>query len=198
MLPIGLIISSCGSNETKEKEVKETCTFQLDNSADSVKWTAFKFNEKAPVKGTFNNFEVTGISEAKSSKELIESLNIKIGTPSVETANPERNEKISKHFFETIATPEITGSVKKLINENEAEIEITMNGKAQIVKGNYTLSDDLFTFQATIDVLKWDAGKGLEALNKICYDLHKGTDGVSKLWSEVEISFSAPIIKNCQ
>ena len=34
----------------------------------------------------------------------------------------------------------------------------------------------------------FNGSKAMESLNKVCFDLHKGPDGISKTWSEVEIN----------
>lgn len=200
LLFAGLILSACGDKSTSENASasEEKCTYSYDSENDLLEWTAFKFTEKTGVKGTFNTVEVSSVSEADSPEDLISSLTFKIPTSTVETQNPERNGKISKFFFGTINTPEITGKLQILRKDGKAGFEITMNGKKVILLGDYTLTDDLFTFKSTLDVAAWDALGGIEALNKECKDLHTSTDGVSKLWPEVEVNLSAPIIKNCK
>ena len=39
--------------------------------------------------------------------------------------------------------------------------------------------------------------KAYESISNKCYDLHKGPDGISKTWKEVEIHVKAPIIFTC-
>ncbi|MFT5582308.1 MAG: hypothetical protein ACI9G9_001573 [Psychromonas sp.] len=38
----------------------------------------------------------------------------------------------------------------------------------------------------------------MAALNTICKDLHTGDDGVSKLWSEVDLNFSTVLQTDCK
>ena len=42
-----------------------------------------------------------------------------------------------------------------------------------------------------MDLENWKAQAALDALNVVCFDLHKGVDGISKTWSEVKIEISA-------
>ena len=42
----------------------------------------------------------------------------------------------------------------------------------------------------------WNALGALESLNKVCFDLHKGADGVSKTWEDVAIEVSTFLRKN--
>ncbi len=173
------------------------CFYSYNSGTTVLEWTAFKFTEKAPVKGTFNTINITGIEGSDDVKNLIESLSFTIETASVETQNPERNGKIAELFFGTISTPQITGKVKSLSDNGKATIEIKMNNMKQDVIGDYTLEEGKFSFTSTIDVMKWNAGKGIESLNTACKDLHTGTDGKSKLWSEVDLSFTTELSSDC-
>lgn len=194
-----LTITSCSGEKESEKpkdEVK-SCFYSYNSGTTVLEWTAFKFTEKAPVKGTFNTINITGIEGSDDAKKLIESLSFTIETSSVETQNPERNGKIAELFFGTIATPQITGKVKSLSDNGKSTLEIKMNNVSQDVVGDYTLEDGNFSFNSTIDVMKWKADKGIDMLNTACKELHTGADGKSKLWSEVDLSFSTELSSDC-
>jgi polyisoprenoid-binding protein YceI len=195
-----LTTQSCGG-ETKTvttEESQKACFYSYNSGSSVLEWTAFKFTEKTPVKGTFNEIKIEGMESSDDPKKLIESLTFTIETSSVETQNEERNGKIAKLFFGTIGTPQITGKVKSLGQDGKATVEIKMNNLSQEVQGSYTLVDGKFAFNATIDVLKWNAGTGIKELNTACKDLHTGTDGVSKLWSEVALSFTTELSSDCE
>jgi hypothetical protein len=191
--------SSCKGDTKKSEDAATdiTCLYSYESNTSSLEWTAFKFTDKTPVKGTFNEIKIEGSKTADDEKEMIESLTFTINTNSVETQNEERNGKIVKLFFGSINTDAITGKVKSLGDNGEAIIEIKMNNSAQEVAGNYTLDEGLFSFTATIDVMKWNAGKGISLLNEACKVLHTGPDGKSKLWSEVDLSFTTQLKSEC-
>lgn len=191
------LVSCGGDKEPKEEKAEKECFYTYNSGSTVMEWTAFKFTDKTPVKGTFKTFHVEGKENSDDPKKLIESLKFHIETSSVETNDASRNEKITKLFFGTIATPDITGKVKSLSDNGKATIQLTMNKKTEDVNGEYTLEDGVFTFKATIDVLNWNAGKGIETLNEACKDLHKGPDGTSKLWSEVDLFFSTELMNDC-
>jgi hypothetical protein len=196
---LGVLIVSCSSeNDSATKEKEQSCSFTYNHSASNLEWTAFKFNAKTPVKGTFNTVNIKGLNHSDDPKALIMSLSFSIPTNTVETQNPERNGKIVTYFFGKIATDSITGKVVDLKDNGEAIVAITMNAIKKDVNGTYTLTDGKFSFSTTIDVLNWKAGTGIEALNTICKDLHTGEDGVSKLWSEVDLKFTTSLIKECK
>ena len=197
---ISILATACGSSET-EKTVpgkKEICSYTYDHGSSVMEWTAFKFTAKTGVKGTFTTITVKDGGAMESPEELIQSLSFSIPINSVETQNPERNAKIVQNFFGTIATETIDGKVKALKTGGKAIIEITMNKITHDVEGTYTLENGNFAFHSTIDVADWKAIPGIDELNKICKELHTGDDGVSKLWSEVELSFTTNLKSDCE
>lgn len=193
------LLFSCGSETKKTKENStEKCQYEVVNENSTLEWTAFKFTERKGVSGTFREINIDGMKSSEDPKTLIESLSFSIPTATVESANPERDGKISKQFFGTISTDKITGEVKSLGKDGKAVISIKMNGISKDVTGEYTLNAGNFVFKASIDVADWNALPGITALNAICKDLHTGTDGVSKLWSEVDLSFTTVLKKTCE
>lgn len=200
ILAIILGFSACkGESEKKmDESSKEMCFYSYNSGSTVLEWTAFKFTEKSPVKGTFNEITIEGIEKSDDPKKLIESLKFTINTSTVETQNEDRNGKIVKFFFGTINTENITGKVKLLDKNGKAVLVITMNSLEKEVIGSYTLEDGKFDFKATIDLADWKAENAIEALNLACKDLHSGADGKTKLWSEVDLSFSTELMSDCE
>lgn len=201
LLAFAIILLTACSGESKKEESapakKESCFYSYNSSSSVLEWTAYKFSDKTEVKGTFNDIKIEGLENSEDPKKLIESLKFVIQTASVETQNVERNGKIASKFFGTMSTQTISGKVKNLKKNGKAIVQIEMNDVKKNVEGDYTLEDGHFTFSATIDVLDWNGGHAIEMLNTICKDLHKGPDGVSKLWSEVGLSFTTDLMSDC-
>jgi len=199
---IALLVGVVSCNRNPESEQNKSnelvCSYSYNKTQSTLEWTAFKFTEKSPVKGSFNSINIEGLQKSEDPKKMIESLQFSIATNSVETQNEERNAKIASLFFKTIHTETITGKVKSLGKDGKAVIVITMNNLSKDVQGTYTLEDGKFSFHATIDVLKWNASEGIQTLNTACKDLHTGADGKSKLWSEVEIAFTTELMMECK
>jgi len=188
MLVVGTY--SCGSGDQSKKQ---TQTYSFDSSAVILEWTAFKFTEKKGVKGTFNEFQVKAGVKTGTDLEVAKSLSFTLNPASVNTDNPERDAKISTLFFGALKGSAISGKVLDLIGKDQAKIELTLNDQKQIVTGKYLLDSGSFVLEAKIDVLQFGADSGLKALNEACKDLHTGSDGVSKLWSEVDLLFSTEL-----
>lgn len=199
ILSVALIFTSCGGDEAKTEEAaqEQACFYKYNSGSTVLEWTAFKFTEKAPVKGTFNEITYEGKESSDDLEDLVKSMSFSIQTASVETQNEERNGKIAKLFFETIGTPVIKAKVLKLEN-GKATLEIMMNELSKEVTGEYKLEDNKFSFTGTIDVANWNGMKGIETLNAACKDLHTGADGKSKLWSEVDLSFTTEFSSDCE
>ncbi len=191
------ILAACTSEPVEEtQETTQSCFYSYNEGATTLEWTSYKTNDKLPVKGGFNNIEVSSES-AEDPKEVIKSIEFKIETASVETSDTSRNRKVGSFFFGTINTEYITGRVASLNDDGTAAITINMNGIDYDVVGDYTLEDKLFSWEATIDVISWNALGGIDALNEECKDLHTGADGESKLWSEVALKLTTVLSSDC-
>lgn len=196
---LGVLFTACKgeAEEQTSNETEKTCFYSYNEGTTNFEWTAFKTNDKAPVKGGFN--EITVESESfEDPKKVLESITFSMKTSSVETNDESRNGKVAKFFFETINTPTIDGKVKSIGDNGKAIISVKMNGVEVDIKGDYTLNGSDFSFTSSVDVSLWNAMEGIKALNTECNDLHKGKDGVSKLWSEVTLSFTTSLSSDCE
>ncbi len=70
-----------------------------------------------------------------------------------------------------------------------------MNNITNEIPFSYTLKTDTIFIDATINLTDWKGDEAINALNKVCYDLHKGADGISKLWPDVSVNIKLPVNK---
>lgn len=200
-----LLFSSCsGGEETQEpssEQTVENCIYTYNPALTKLDWTAFKFLRKAGVPGTFTTINVEGSKSGGNPKSIIESLSFSIPVSSVETNNLDRNKKIDSLFFGKLNnTALLSGKVVDLGDNGKAILLVAMNDISNEVEGDYTLNDNIFTFNTEINVERWNAQSGIKSLNEACKDLHtdaENGDTESKLWSEVTISFSTELTKRC-
>lgn len=205
-----LLLSSCGGGEEtattdgetiEGNKTQETCFYSYAKGSASVNWTAFKTTEKMAVGGQFNT--VNAKSEEKSTKipEVLMGTVFNIPTASTFTENPDRDAKLKEFFFGAMeATDIILGQVKSVEGDNEkgtCTFFLTMNNIEKEVTLEYTVNDTELKMTGEIDVMDWNAGGAIESINKACEDLHKGSDGVSKTWSTVELTIGAALNKDC-
>lgn len=195
-----ILMTSCGPSDdtTESPEVIQECYYTYNPVNTTLTWTAFKFNEKTPVSGTFNEVNINGAEVLSNPIKLIENLSFSIPVSTINTQNPERDEKIKNSFFNVLQnTSELTGRVESL-NNGKAKVEIKMNDVKHVVEGVYTLEEGHFVFEATIDLTDFNALGAVESLNTLCKDLHVGADGVSKLWEVIDLRFETKLNMDCQ
>lgn len=202
-------LSSCGSEEVKEvvnaeEEITvDDCTYSVDQESVKVEWTAFKFTEKTAVGGFFEMKELGHVAEAKTPVEAFKEATLSINTRTVNSNNEDRDKKIKGVFFGSMEkTDFLTGKIKSLEGaENgngKAIIAITMNGVEKDQEFTWIADEENVEFNTELSVENWNAKPSLDSLNTVCDDLHKGEDGISKLWPNIEVKVSAKLTKDCK
>ncbi|WP_299107156.1 YceI family protein [uncultured Winogradskyella sp.] len=188
---VALVITSCkddkkeATTETTET-VENTVKYIVKPEATTVKWTAYKTTEKVPVGGEFAtlNFDE---KEGATVEEALHNLEFSIPVSSLFTKDDSRDAKLKASFFGSMLDTEfLKGKIK--FAENKHSAKITMNGVTADLPLEVTIMDERrVSMKGTMNLKDWNALGALEALNKVCFDLHKGADGVSKTWEDVAI-----------
>ena len=201
------IISSCGGEQQETtsdstEEMGETCFYAFDeNNETTVKWTAFKTAEKIGVGGQFDEFHILGGERSTKIEDVLKTIKFTIKSASTNTGNKERDEKIINAFFGTMITTDlILGQIKSVEGDNNngtCVAFLTLNNIEKEVSLNYTLEDNIIKLTGEIDINNWDGQAALTALNEVCNDLHKGSDGESITWPNVELEIQSVLKKSC-
>lgn len=196
---LALFAVSCSNNETVVDETPniQECYYTVNESSVVVNWVAYKFTEKEPVQGTFNEVNITGFQTLNSLDNLISGLSFEIPINSINSNNPERDGKIQETFFGSLAETSVIKGYVVSANKDELTLSLSLNGLTKEVKGTSTFENGLYTFKANLDLKVFNASAAVDALNELCYDLHIGADGISKLWDEVEIRFQCRVNEDC-
>ncbi len=212
LIPITVIaamfVSSCGNSESHETAETQTenaeaiCFYEYDNtSTATVKWTAFKTSDKVAVGGTFNEVNVKAGEKSTKLSDVLRTITVSIPTSSTNTTNPDRDAKITNSFFGAMANTDIIlAHVKDVEGDNESgtcTFYLTLNDVEKEVVLSYTVADNVVKMTGEIDMNNWNAQGAVESLNKVCEDLHKGADGVSVTWPNVELEIEATLAKRC-
>ncbi|WP_452229350.1 MULTISPECIES: YceI family protein [unclassified Lacinutrix] len=192
ILAVSLLLFTSCKEEKKETETpvitttEATSSFIIKPEATSVKWTAFKTTDKVPVGGEFATLNFKNKSGA-TPEEALNNLEFTIPVSSLFTKDDTRDAKLKASFFGAMLDPDLIKGTITNTNGNYIA-SITMNGVTADLPLDYSISDERrVTMKATMDLKNWNALSALETLNKVCLDLHKGADGVSKTWEDVEI-----------
>lgn len=202
---VGIVITSvflfsCGGEEKKsEEQTGDETVYQIDNESVSLNWTAYKTTDKIGVGGKFGKINVTASDVSETPEGAIDNVSFSVPISSLFTNNEDRDWKLKNLFFGVMDNTEfIKGTFHAQDGDEKSGtgvMDLTMNGKSCDVPYNYEIARDSMFISTTINVLSWEAEEALDSLNKACYDLHKGADGVSKTWSEVDVKASVAILK---
>jgi len=198
---LGLFISSCKQSQHGDNQ-QASCTYTVIQDSLKVEWFAYKTTEKVEVGGTFDQVLLLGTVSSNSLGSLIQGARVLIPVSSVNTNNPDRDSKIKAHFFGKMeGTDTISLYVTKVEGNDEQgliSIALRLNNVEKTIELPYRYSKEgTLIAEKEIDLTQWYAQNALAALNQVCYDLHKGADGISKLWEMVKIRLRATIKKEC-
>ncbi len=188
-----LVVSCKGTQKELKNDVKSSfdAKYVLSKALNSINFTAFKTTEKIGVKGLFKEVEITKNGQGESIKEAINGTEFKIPITSIETNNSGRNVKIMTFFFGAMANTEfLTGKIN-LTDDTNGVVDFTMNNLTKKLPFTYTITSNVFSMKALMNVDHWNAQVALEKLNSACEELHTGKDGISKTWNEVAIEITS-------
>lgn len=189
---ISLFVVSCKKEEKVETPVEETVVETgLKIIADSTKvnWTAYKTTDKVAVGGSFNEISLNDTKVGNTPQEVLEGARFSIPVSSVFTNNPDRDSKLKEFFFMVMKDPEfLAGEIHT--KDGSTSLLLTINGITKEVAVETSFENNKFTVNGTLNLEDFGAQDAVASINKTCFDLHKGPDGVSKTWSEVAISGS--------
>ncbi|WP_298534607.1 YceI family protein [uncultured Algibacter sp.] len=198
LIALALVVTSC-KNEKKESKTETTPTekFVVKPEATSITWKAYKTTEKIGVGGEFTtvNFkEQAGASPQEALNNL--SFSIPISSLFTNDATNTRDAKIKTSFFGAMLDTEL---IKGTLNyENDIVVaSLTMNGVTHNLPMDIIITEERrVSLTGTMNLADWNALDALASLNKVCFDLHKGPDGISKTWEDVAIEVNTFLRKN--
>ena len=208
MTLLSIIFTSCGSNEdngqsedVKEEVVAESCLYTYNSDSSKVNWTAFKTTDHVGVGGRFDSVLVVLPDSMQSAQEALENVSFTIFSNSVFTDNSIRDNTLRKYFFSTLANDgNIMGIVKIVEGDNTSgggTVELTFNDVKRDIGFKYTIEGSVISLKTKITLNSFSGEDAMQSLNTQCDDLHKGADGISKLWPDVEIEVKAVLNKDC-
>ena len=184
-----VITTSCKKEKNviiPEVKTSNTKTYSVIGETSTVKWTAYKTTDKVAVNGKFNTINITNSKKAANVEEALNGILFSIPVSSIFSNETTRDSKLKQFFFAVMKNTEfISGTFD--INKTGSFANITMNGISKTIPIKLDIDGQKATFSNTLKLNDWKLGDAIASLNKACFDLHKGADGISKTWDEVEI-----------
>jgi hypothetical protein len=206
-LPILLcsfIVISCNTgqekniktDDNKELEAKANeCIYSFSDSTIKLFWAGYKTTDKLKVLGSFQEIK-TNHSDQKFSSidELVNGITFSINSKSSESGDPIRDANLRDYFFNYLTDNfQINGRVSEY---NDAFITVNFDvlGVDRQVKFTHSIVNNVLKLRALISLDDLGAYKAYNSISAKCYDLHKGPDGISKTWDEVNVLIDVPLI----
>ena len=207
---IFILFISCGRNTNKEVQQEEIKTeldvYKLDIANTKVIWNGYKTNDKAKVVGYFSELSTDRENQKFNSiDELVSGLKFSIKSSSSLSGDPIRDKNLKDHFFKYLTDDfVINGTLAQPINDS---IDVTFDvfGQTRTLRFGCQYntvpdsdnSDYMIEISGSIDLESQFGGlQAFNAISKKCYDLHKGADGVSKTWKQVDVLIKALVLNN--
>ncbi len=181
-------ILSCEKEKSKKVEDKAVVERYIVDSKNSViNWTAYKTTDKIPVKGVFEEVNISENNPVSNKEDLLKGLEFEIPVGSINSNDSIRDFKLVKFFFGVMEnTISLKGKFTSVEN-GKGIVNISMNGISSDLPFSYDIKDGDILIKSVIDLDNWKAQLAIESLNKVCNEKHKAADGISKTWSEVAI-----------
>lgn len=198
LIAICLCFISCGVEKTEKiKSGTDEVKYQIDSETISLDWIAYKTTEKKGVKGKFGKVNVTASDLSEEKAKAINNVSFSVPVSSLFTNDETRDWKLINLFFGVMDDTEFLSgtfhSHEANMEDGKGVMDLTMNGKTCDLPYTYTLKGDSMFISTTLNLIEWNGQEALDSLGKACYELHKGADGVSKTWSEVDINASVVV-----
>lgn len=197
---LGAVVFSCNPTEKNKAKSKvdkpneQLYSYTIDTTGIYVGWIAYKFTDKVGVSGTFDRISFSNKNTSGSIEQLLNKSQLSIQTASVNSNNAIRDPKINTFFFKPFNTPEIKGTILDA-KEGEGMVKLYMNRTTHETPFTYSIENDTIQLFTNLDLSYWNGEEAITSLNTECYDLHKGADGISKLWPEVDVIIKLPVRK---
>jgi len=184
-----LFLVSCKKEEKTVDLVAEPSGLQIISDSTQVNWTAYKTTDKVGVNGKFTQLELKNTQSGETPETVLEGSSFSIPVSSLFTNDSDRDSKLKQFFFGVLKNTEMIGGTFNF-RDGKCFMTLTLNDVTKQLEVAHTFSNNKFTVNHTLNLEDFGALGAVASINKACYDLHKGPDGVSKTWSEVAISGS--------
>ena len=208
-LSLSLIIFSCNNKENSETIQKtiplpEGVLYKLDMTAENteVNWIGYKTNEKTPVSGSFSEFSSDRENQSFNSiDDLVDGLNFSISSLSSSSGDPIRDLNLKDYFFKYLTDNfEIEGTLGRPVNDS-IDVSFNILGQDKTVRFAYSTylttskySNKIIQIKGKLNLVNQFNGEAFNNIHKQCFDLHKGSDGISKTWEEVDVHIKVLVI----
>lgn len=164
-----------------------------NESMPKLTFTGYKFSNKEAVSGTFKSIEWSIDQKKNTIKEFLLNSSLKIDSFTIDAGNSARNINITNGLFKNWGSQFIVSKIIEVNTELDYAIaEVSIGDiKNSIILQYYQKGNNL-VLTGSIDLIQMGFQSAFAALGKRCMALHKGSDGVVKTWSTVDLEILLP------
>jgi len=197
-------------NSSKKNNIEENveinsnnkdCLYSVNLKKTKLIWSGYKTTDKIKVTGTLNKFKSSKIqnnNQYNSIKNLIEGLDFVVDLSSSFSGDEIRDLNLKNFFFKYIGQNWMLNGHFENFQNDSVDVIFNFFGLEKKIKLSTLYENDKLQLKGSVNLIKQlGLDKAYESISNKCYDLHKGPDGVSKTWQDVEIHIKAPIIFTC-
>ena len=178
--------------------------YKLDMTAENIEinWKAYKTNDKTPVLGKFSEFSSDrNGKEYERIEDLVDGLNFSISSLSSSSADDIRDLNLKNYFFKYLTDNfKINGTLGRPINDS-IDVYFDVLEKNNPIRFAYSTylttskySNKIIHIKGKLNLVNQFNGEAFNSIHKQCFDLHKGSDGISKTWEEVDVDIKVLVI----
>lgn len=186
-----LIIIGTTTQSCKEAEkTKKTGTLSVDKNRTEINWTAYKTTSKVPVSGKFTSLNIKNEIKGNTVKEALNNVEFSIPVSSIFSNNQDRDYKLKSLFFGVMKNTELLSGTMHIVDDFNGYADFSMNDIIEKLPFTYSVEGKTIEIKAVMNTDSWQAQSAIASINNACLELHKGSDGISKTWSDVGIAIS--------
>lgn len=178
---------------------KDGCEYRYNPMTTKLTWTAYKFVEKAGVKGKFKKITLKDSKTSANPLAVFKRANFEIPVSSLDSGVPARDKKIREAYFGTLKdTQTIRGKIKEVNPDGSGVVSLRLNKIWRDAPAKFSLKNHVnLKAELTINIEDWEGQQAVTELNKVCSEQHKGKDGKSMLWPDVKIEITSKLDETC-
>ncbi|MDG1849526.1 MAG: hypothetical protein P8I82_03425 [Flavobacteriales bacterium] len=198
-----LFFFSCGQNQTKKLPSQSTtptsCEYRFDELNTKVFWAGYKTTDKLKVVGQIKAFETNRTDAYFSSVDsMLNGLNFSLNTASSASGDEIRDSNLKDNFFNLLTDNfQINGHFSN-VQKDSVTAYVAIFGLEKSIEFSHVLVDSVLKLRGTLSLDELGAVKAYQSIQNKCYDLHKGADGISKTWDDVDVLINVPISIKCR
>ena len=205
---IAVIFFSCVNEKKTNQQVERIselenndCVFSSDLKNTKVIWSGYKTTDKIKVTGQFKKFKSSKIQQKnkyESIQSLIEGLDFTINVGSSFSGDEIRDENLKNFFFKFFTKNLVIDGKFGKLDKDSVNVVLKLFGQERSFKLHAYYENEIIHIKGHVNIIdQLGAKKAFESISQKCFDLHKGPNGISKTWQDVEIYIKAPITKVC-